>query len=126
MNQPAPGMTTVPAPAGIEAYVPIRQLPNGRAMLMAPPRAELLGPPDVNGMPRMPAFPPGMFNGQFPSAGTGQPTTPVAPFNPVPLGVQMGQLAQMQVYPGPPSLGGMVLPVPPGPRAIYDGSGRPF
>lgn len=126
MNQPAPTMTTVPVQGGIEAYVPLRQLPNGRAMLRAPSQAELTGPPNVAGMPQMPAFPPGMFGGGIPSAGTGQPTTPVAPFNPVPLGVQMADRARFQVYPGPASLGGLVLPIPLGPRAVYDESGRPF
>lgn len=118
MNQPMPGMTA-PAPAGgIEAYVPLQRLPNGRAMLLAPPREELLGPPDVDGMPAMPPFPPGLLNGRMPPTGTGQPSAPVAPFNPVPLGVQMAERARQQVYPGPPSLGSLLSPVPPGPRAI--------
>lgn len=106
-----------PAPAGIEAYVPIRPLPNGRGMLLTP-RAELLGPPNVEGMPVMPPFPPGLLNGQFPSTMTGQPTAPVVPFNPVPLSAQRAAQAGPQYFPGPPSLGGLMLPIPPGPRAV--------
>lgn len=117
MNQPAPG-TLTPVSGGIEAYVPLKRLPDGRAMLLAPPRAELMGPPDIDGMPMMPPFPAGMLNGRMPAAGTGQPATPVAPFNPVPLGVQMEEQARRQAYPGPPSLGALVSPIPPGPRAV--------
>ncbi|HLO04325.1 MAG TPA: hypothetical protein VK191_14530 [Symbiobacteriaceae bacterium] len=113
---------------GIEAYVPLRQLPNGRAMLLAPPREELLGPPDVDGMPMMPAFPAGFLNGRVPMGAGGQTTAPVAPFNPVPLGVQMAERSRQQLYPGPPSLGALLPPIPMGPRATTlndDGSGRP-
>lgn len=116
MNLSGPGMAGPTPPAGIEAYVPIRRLPSGNAMLLSPGRAELAGPPNVNGMPVMPPFPPGMLNGQMPPPGTGQPTAPVAPFNPVPLSAQMAE--RYQIYPGPPSIAGLVPPVPPGPRAV--------
>lgn len=118
------------APAGgIESYVPVIKLPNGRAMLMAPPREELLGPPQVDGMPIMPPFPPGFIHGGIPS---GHNPAPVAPFNPVPLGVQMEQRAyfqaQQQAYPGPPSLADVVPPILQGPAALSwdaDEFGRP-
>jgi hypothetical protein len=124
MNGPFPGM---PA-GGLEDFVPVRPLPNGRAMLLAPPRAELTGPPQIEGMPQMPPFPPGFLNGAMVPGAVGQTTAPVAPFNPLPLSMQMAQLDRLQAYPGPPALGALVPPIPPGPRAVViaeQQSGRP-
>lgn len=105
------------SPQGIEAYVPIRQLPSGHSMLFSPQQAGSFGPPQIEGMPVMPTFPSGLVPGAMPQGGVaGQPTAPVAPFNPVPLGVQMAERARLQQYPGPPSLGGLMLPIPPGPN----------
>jgi hypothetical protein len=118
------------APAGgIESYVPLMKFANGRAILLTPPREELLRPPQIEGMPPMPAFPSGFLNGGIPA---GHNPTPVLPFNPLPLGAQMEQWAhyqaQQQAYPGQPSIGEMLLPIPPGPAAVPwdpDQFGRP-
>jgi hypothetical protein len=40
-------------PTGMGAYVPIRQLPNGRAALLGPSSPQLMQPPVVAGMPQM-------------------------------------------------------------------------
>jgi hypothetical protein len=123
-------MPTGMAPGGgIESYVPVMRLPNGRAMLLAPPREALLNAPQIDGIPPMPAFPPGFLNGGIPA---GHNPAPVAPFNPIPLGLQMEQRAQFearqQAYPGPPSIAELVPPIIPGPVAITwdpDEFGRP-
>jgi hypothetical protein len=95
-------------------------------MLMTPRNEELMGPPQIDGMPPMPAFPAGFINGGMPMGGPNQ--TPVTPFNPLPLSVQMEQRARLQAYPGPPSLAALTPPIPPGPRVVAwnpDEIGRP-
>jgi hypothetical protein len=71
-------------PTGMGAYVPIRQLPNGRAALLGPSSPQLMQPPVVAGMPQMPPMPQGLFGGA-PQSGLFQPILPVAPFDPTPL-----------------------------------------
>jgi hypothetical protein len=86
----APEATALPPthPAGIGAYVPIRQLPSGRAALLAPSSPQLMQPPVVAGMPQMPPFPQSFFGGA-PQSGLFQPILPVAPFDPTPLKERM-------------------------------------